>query len=105
MSDHGESLGEHGLYLHGVPYSIAPREQTAVPMVWWMPQASARNLNVDTACLRTQAQESASHDNLFSSVLGLLNIETPRYKRERDIFSTCRTDTRHLVRNTSQPRV
>lgn len=105
VSDHGESLGEHGLYLHGVPYSIAPREQTAVPMVWWVPQASARNLNVDTACLRTQAQQSASHDNLFSSVLGLLNIETPRYKRERDIFSTCRTDTRHLVRNTSQPRV
>ena len=39
VSDHGESLGEHGLYLHGVPYAIAPKEQTSVPMVWWLPQA------------------------------------------------------------------
>ena len=105
VSDHGESLGEHGLYLHGVPYAIAPKEQTSVPMVWWLPQASARNLNVDLSCLRTQSQQSASHDKLFSSVLGLLNIETPRYKRERDIFSACRADARHLVRGASQPRV
>lgn len=105
VSDHGESLGEHGLYLHGVPYAIAPKEQTAVPMVWWLPEASALDLNVDLACLRKEAQQPASHDNLFSSVLGLLNIETPRYKKERDLFDACRADGRHIARNTVQLRV
>ncbi|HWV17574.1 MAG TPA: phosphoethanolamine--lipid A transferase [Rhodocyclaceae bacterium] len=104
VSDHGESLGEHGLFLHGVPYAIAPKEQTAVPMVWWLPQASARNLDVDLACLRTQAQQPASHDNLFSSVLGLLNIETPRYRKERDLLAACRNDERHLAGSTARPR-
>jgi lipid A ethanolaminephosphotransferase len=103
VSDHGESLGEHGLYLHGVPYAIAPKEQTAVPMVWWLPADSARNLNADLACLRKQAQQAASHDNLFSSVLGLLNVETPRYRRDRDLFDACRADTRRMVRGGPQP--
>jgi lipid A ethanolaminephosphotransferase len=35
MSDHGESLGEKGLYLHGMPYFIAPKEQTHVPSIAW----------------------------------------------------------------------
>ena len=105
VSDHGESLGEHGLYLHGVPYAIAPKEQTSVPMVWWLPQDSARNLNVDLACLRTEAQQAVSHDNLFSSVLGLLAIETPRYRKERDLFAACRPDARRMVRNSIPPRV
>ena len=26
VSDHGESLGEKGLYLHGAPYFMAPDE-------------------------------------------------------------------------------
>jgi lipid A ethanolaminephosphotransferase len=86
-----------------VPYAIAPKEQTAVPMVWWLPADSARNLNVDLACLRKQAQEAASHDNLFSSVLGLLNVETPRYRRDRDLFDACRADTRRMVRGGPQP--
>lgn len=91
VSDHGESLGEHGLFLHGVPYAIAPKEQTSVPMVWWLPEGSARDLRVDTSCLRAEAQKPASHDNLFSSILGLLDIETPRYKAERDLFAPCRS--------------
>lgn len=90
VSDHGESLGEHGLFLHGVPYAIAPREQTEVPMVWWLPPASAHNLQVDTACLRRQATAPVSHDNLFPSVLGLLGISTPRYSAGSDLFSRCR---------------
>lgn len=90
VSDHGESLGEHGLFLHGVPYAIAPREQTEVPMVWWLPPATAHNLQVDTACLRRQATAPVSHDNLFPSVLGLLGISTPRYSAGSDLFSRCR---------------
>lgn len=105
VSDHGESLGEHGLFLHGVPYVIAPREQTEVPMVWWLPENSARNLNVDLACLRTQAQQPASHDNLFSSVLGLLDIETPRYRKERDLLAACRNKNGRLAGSATRPRV
>ena len=105
VSDHGESLGEHGLYLHGVPYAIAPREQTEVPMVWWLPEASARHLNVDLACLRKEARAPASHDNLFSSVLGLLSVDTPRYRQERDLFSACRTDRGRMVSAAGRPHV
>lgn len=105
VSDHGESLGEHGLFLHGVPYAIAPKEQTSVPMVWWMPEPAAHNLNVNLACLRDEAQKPASHDNLFSSVLGLLDIETPRYKKERDLFGACRADGRRIADAAGRPRV
>ncbi len=90
VSDHGESLGEHGLYLHGLPYSIAPREQIEVPMLWWFTPASAQSLNVDAGCLRQRAQAPTAHDNLFHSVLGLLDVTTPRYQGARDLFKDCR---------------
>ncbi len=90
VSDHGESLGEHGLYLHGMPYSIAPREQLEVPMIWWLPPDSARSLEVDLACLGRRATEPASHDQIFHSVLGLLGVATPRYRAQLDLFSACR---------------
>ena len=78
MSDHGESLGEHNLYLHGMPRSLAPKEQTHVPMVMWFSPGFASSFGVDTACLRQQALQPASHDNLFHTVLGLLDVQTRR---------------------------
>lgn len=90
VSDHGESLGERGLYLHGMPYSIAPREQLEVPMLWWFAPDSAHGLNVDLACLRQRATQPASHDQIFHSVLGLLAVTTPRYLPARDVFTACR---------------
>ena len=90
VSDHGESLGELGLYLHGMPYAIAPREQLDVPMLWWIPRESARALDVNIDCLRNKATHHASHDNIYHTVLGLLAVDTPRYKNERDLFNTCR---------------
>ncbi|EGD16581.1 putative membrane-associated, metal-dependent hydrolase, partial [Xanthomonas hortorum ATCC 19865] len=66
VSDHGESLGEKGLYLHGVPYAIAPKEQTQVPMVKY-----------------------TDHDALFPSILGLMQVKTSVYSRERDLFAQC----------------
>ncbi|MEW5880048.1 MAG: phosphoethanolamine--lipid A transferase [Pseudomonadota bacterium] len=90
VSDHGESLGERGLYLHGMPYPVAPREQLEVPMIWWFAPDSARSLDVDLACLRRRAAEPASHDHLFHSVLGLLAVTTPRYRPQLDLFSACR---------------
>jgi lipid A ethanolaminephosphotransferase len=90
VSDHGESLGENGLYLHGLPYSIAPSTQTHVPMVVWLsPGFSADNL-VNLRCVRDKAGDKLSHDNLFHSVLGVLDVQTSVYKAKRDIFEGCR---------------
>jgi lipid A ethanolaminephosphotransferase len=89
-SDHGESLGEHGLYLHGLPYAIAPREQLEVPMFWWLPPQAARGLGVDIACLRRNAVAHASHDSLYHSILGLFEVSTPGYRAARDLFQGCR---------------
>ena len=90
LSDHGESLGEKGLYLHGVPYAIAPEEQTHVPMVMWLSPGFAATSKLDVACLRREAAEPASQDNLFPSVLGLLDVRTALYDPDRDLFAGCR---------------
>ena len=88
VSDHGESLGEHGLYLHGLPYAIAPDEQTHVPMVVWLSEGYRER--IDMRCMRDLANRPFSHDNVFHSVLGLMHVSTTAYKEERDLFSPCR---------------
>ncbi|GGD49721.1 phosphoethanolamine transferase [Pseudoxanthomonas indica] len=90
VSDHGESLGEKGLFLHGVPYAIAPSEQTHVPMVMWFSPGFAASTSLDVACLRAEAKAPASHDNLFPSVLGLMDVQTRLYDHDRDLFARCR---------------
>lgn len=90
VSDHGESLGERGLYLHGLPYSIAPDEQTRVPMVMWFSSGFAARGGLDLNCLRARAAMPASHDNLFHTVLGLLDIETSARVDALDLGATCR---------------
>ena len=90
LSDHGESLGENGIYLHGLPYSIAPREQTEVPMVVWITPGFARTAGVDPACLEQRAQQPASHDNLFHSLLGLMSVTTSVYDKSLDLGGACR---------------
>jgi lipid A ethanolaminephosphotransferase len=91
VSDHGESLGESGLYLHGIPYALAPSEQTRVPMVLWLSDGLRGNLGVDAACLRARRDEALSHDNLFHSMLGLSSVRTAAYRPERDLFHPCRS--------------
>jgi lipid A ethanolaminephosphotransferase len=90
VSDHGESLGENGLYLHGLPYSIAPSTQTHVPMIAWLSPGFAASDSVDRRCVRAKAGAPLSHDNIFHSVLGLLDVQTRVYKPERDLFAGCR---------------
>jgi len=90
VSDHGESLGESGLYLHGVPYAIAPKEQTRIPMVWWLSAGFTHSFGLDAGCLAAQAAKPWGHDHLFHSVLGLLQVETSVYDRRLDISSACR---------------
>ena len=92
VSDHGESLGEKNIYLHGIPYAIAPDEQTQVPMVLWMSETMKRWDYVDYDCMKKEAKNNTySHDNLFHSILGLLEIKTKVYSKEYDIFRNCRT--------------
>lgn len=91
VSDHGESLGEGGLYLHGVPYAIAPKTQLNVPMVMWISPNFASGRGIDMDCLRQQARKPASHDNLFHSVLGLMQVSTKAYAATRDLFARCTT--------------
>jgi len=92
VSDHGESLGEKGLYLHGTPYKIAPEEQTHIPMQVWMSPGFIAEKHIDMACLKNNALNNPySHDNLFSSVLGLWDISSSIYKPDHDMFRGCRS--------------
>jgi lipid A ethanolaminephosphotransferase len=90
MSDHGESLGENGIYLHGLPYKFAPDEQIHIPFILWLSPEFSSSFNIDTECLKQYNSEAYSHDNLFHSVLGMLDIQTSEYDAEQDIFNRCR---------------
>jgi len=91
LSDHGESLGEKGMYLHGAPYSIAPIEQTSIPMLAWVSEDFSKDNHLDMACLAEHAAKGGfSHDNLFDSLLGLMNVKTEVYQPKLDIFASCR---------------
>jgi lipid A ethanolaminephosphotransferase len=91
VSDHGESLGENGLYLHGIPYALAPSEQTHVPMLLWLSAGLRDRLGIDTGCLEHRQRERLSHDNVYHSMLGLSNVRTAVYQPERDLLRPCRT--------------
>lgn len=95
VSDHGESLGENGLYLHGLPYAIAPDVQTRVPMLWWLSDDFAKRAAIDTTCLKAQADQPYRHANLFHSTLGLLDITTAVYRSQQDIVRRCRRESDH----------
>lgn len=90
VSDHGESLGENNLYLHGLPYAIAPKEQKQIPMIWWLSDKIKQDVDLDMTKLTNKAAtDSYSHDNLFHSILHILSIKTTAGQEEReklDIF-------------------
>jgi lipid A ethanolaminephosphotransferase len=92
VSDHGESLGESGLYLHGMPYAIAPDVQKRVPMVMWLSEGLSGALQLSAECLATRARQPASHDNLFHSLLGLLDVRTALYDPTLDVGAGCRNE-------------
>ena len=91
VSDHGESLGENGMYLHGAPYAIAPSQQTHVPMMIWTSDDYRNSQKLNQDCLSKEAKQNTfSHDNLFHSLLGIFDIQTNQYKPELDMFRSCR---------------
>ena len=84
MSDHGESLGENGLYLHGLPYFAAPKTQTLVPAIFWFGK-SYDELDLNT--LTYKLNLPYSHDNLFHTVIGIMELNTSVYDRKMDLLS------------------
>ena len=90
VSDHGESLGENNLYLHGLPYALAPREQTQVPMLLWLAPSTLASSHLPPSCLNRLRDLPLTHDNLFHSVLGLLGVQASEYKPALDAFAICR---------------
>lgn len=93
VSDHGESLGENHIYLHGMPYAFAPKAQKHVPMIVWLSPSMRKTTETDQDCLLRTATLDRSHDNLFHSVLGILNVKTAMYDPALDLFAPCRRAT------------
>ncbi len=91
MSDHGESLGEKNIYLHGMPYAFAPEAQKHVPMVMWMSPEFATARGIDHACVQQRAGAKTGHDMLFHSVLGVMDVKTRVYDPALDLTAPCRT--------------
>lgn len=96
VSDHGESLGENGLFLHGMPYALAPQEQREVPLLAWLAPGMTQRLGLDSECLRRQ-RDSLSHDNLYHSVLGLVGVRAGVYRAEADLTRRCASRTGRFI--------
>ena len=92
VSDHGESLGENGLFLHALPYAIAPQTQTRVPMIFWASPGFKQRLAVEPSCAREQSREPVTHDHIFHTLLDLLGIQSAVKRRELAIFADCRAN-------------
>lgn len=85
-SDHGESLGENGVYLHGLPYFLAPKEQIRVGMVSWFSDNFLREHQLDKAIITKKAGAKVSHDNLSHSLLGAYNVKSHVYQKDLDLL-------------------
>ncbi len=83
-SDHGESLGEYGLYLHGTPYTIAPDVQKNIPMILWL-SPKLRNTKALKSLSSLQAHHY-SHHNIFHTILGAFGMHSSIYNQKLDIF-------------------
>ncbi|MGL1958750.1 MAG: phosphoethanolamine--lipid A transferase [Colwellia sp.] len=88
ISDHGESLGESGVYLHGLPYAFAPKEQTHIPMVYW---TDPMQTDFDLGCLNSLAKSPITHDNVFDTLLSIMSVRTKVYDIEKDPFIQCKS--------------
>ena len=86
VSDHGESLGENGVYLHGLPYLIAPEAQKRPAAVVWL--GDSMREDIDVAKLKVRALSQLSHDNIYHSLLSFFDVETNTYRKELDMFRT-----------------
>lgn len=104
VADHGESLGENNIYLHGLPYAIAPDVQKHVPWITWLSPSMQSRTSLAAGCLQQDlAQRHITHDNYFHSVLGLMDVKTGAYNPELDMFTTCRQKAEAMAAATARP--
>ncbi len=90
MSDHGESLGENGLYLHGMPYGFAPEEQTHIPFIVWLSDSMIKHEKMDMKCMKDTAQSGVfSHDNLSHTLLEVMDVKTTASDPKKDMWEHC----------------
>ncbi len=82
MSDHGESLGENNIYLHGLPYKFAPDTQKHVPAVIWSPNSN----NIDADSLSNMSSQPVSHDFITPTLLSFFGITTDAVKGAPTFF-------------------
>ena len=79
VSDHGESLGENGLYLHGFPYALALNAQKQVPLIMWFSSNFKEKINLNI--LKSNIDKKYSHANIFHTVLSLMEVKTKIYDK------------------------
>lgn len=89
VSDHGESTGESGMYLHGAPYAMAPSQQTHVPMLMWFSPQWQKTAKNQVQCLVNQRNQEFSHDNLFPSLLRLLDVKSKTIDENYNMLNQC----------------
>lgn len=89
FSDHGESLGDDGFFLHGAPYAIAPAAQKKVPMVMWFSDGYVKRTGLDKSCLLKRAASAVSHDNIYHTLLDLNAVRSKTYDSSLDLLSGC----------------
>ena len=89
VADHGESLGENNLYLHGLPYAIAPDVQKRVPWITWVSPDFERQRSLRKPCLQDKQMARISHDHYFHSVMGLAGVRSAEYLPDLDIYGSC----------------
>lgn len=93
LSDHGESTGERGMYLHGAPYSIAPSQQTHIPMLMWFSNQWKTEQPELEKCLVNQKSSQLSQDNLFPTLLSILNIKSATIDPKLNMLQNCQNST------------
>lgn len=78
ISDHGESLGENNMFMHGIPMKLAPKVQYEIPLLVWTSDGYRD--------YKTNLPEVLEQHYIFHSVLNLLSIQSPAYNKDFDIF-------------------
>lgn len=101
ISDHGESLGEKGIYLHGLPYAFAPEEQTHVPMIYW---SDPLQTDFNLTCLNGSADSRISHDNIFDTILSIMSVSSTAYRTDSDPFIQCKSQSA-IARTTTSTKL
>lgn len=90
ISDHGESLGEKGVYLHGLPYAFATEEQTHIPMIYWL---SKQQSDFNLSCLNNMSSTPITHDNIFDTILSIMSVRTKAYDSRNDPLLQCKSQS------------